>query len=96
MANTTSYYYWIDVYTPNMGGWTIDSFLAHREVPNESALRVGVTPNTPDTGQYQRVRGPVIRTPGMTDAAFDALIQPYKDSIPPTPFDDGSSEGGRA
>jgi hypothetical protein len=91
MANTTSYYYWVDNYTPVPGGWQIDSYLAHREYPNESLLTAGVLPDTPDTGQYQRLRGPVIRSVGMTDAAFDALIQPYKDSIPPTPFNGSSS-----
>ena len=93
MPNTTSYYYWVDVYSPIPAApyWKYVSFLAHREYPNESLLHDGWTgPGTPDTGQYQRIRGPVIRTPGMTDATFDALIQPYKDSIQPTPFDDSS------
>lgn len=87
MAQTTSYYYWVDVYTPNIGGWTISSFVSHREYPNESLLSPGVTPNTPTSGQYQRVRGPVIRTPGMTDTDFETMLAPYRDSIPPTPFD---------
>lgn len=93
MANTTSYYYWVDVYSPILGGWAINSFLALRDADNENQLRPGVTgPGTPDTGQYQRIRGPILRTTDMTDAVFDALIQPYKDSIPPTPFDDDSSD----
>ena len=91
MAATTSYYYWVDIYSPLLGGWQIDSFLAHREYPNDSLLTPGVTPNTPDSGKYQRVRGPVVRTPGMSDVDFDALIAPYRDSIPPTPFDGSSS-----
>ena len=86
MANTTSYYYWVDIYTPIAGpAWQIDSFEAHREIPNESPLTIGVTADTPTTGQYQRVRGPVVRPVGMTDAAFAALMAPYQASIPPTP-----------
>ena len=94
MADTTSYYYWVDVYTPVSGGasWSIDSYVAHYEYPSESLPVVGVTANKPTTGQYRRIRGPVARTPGMSDPAFSALLQSYKDNIPPTPFS-GSSSG---
>ena len=91
MANTQSYYYWVDVYTPDGGSWEIDSFLSHREFPTETLLTLGVEADAPTSGQYQRVRGPVIRTAGMSDSEFDALMQTYKDNIPPTPFDGSSS-----
>ena len=93
MADTTSYYYWVDVYTPVSGGvsWDIDSYLAHREYPTENLLTVGVTADEPTEGQYRRIRGPVIRTSGMSDPEFLALVQTYKDNIPPTPFNGSSS-----
>lgn len=88
---STSYYYWIDVYTPSGASWVISSYIAHREYPTEAMLVPGVTADEPSTGQYRRIRGPVVRTANMTDPAFMALMQPYRDNIPPTPFDDGSS-----
>lgn len=93
MADTTSYYYWVDEYTPISGGvsWKVNSYVAHYEFPTQDLPVVGVAANEPTTGQYRRIRGPVIRTPGMSDPDFMALLQPYRDNIPPTPFDTSSS-----
>ena len=93
MAGTTSYYYWIDVYTPVSGGvsWKVNSYVAHYEYPSENLPSLGVASNEPTDGQYRRIRGPVIRTPGMTDPEFQSLMQAYQDNIPPTPFDGSSS-----
>jgi len=93
MATTTTYAYWVGIYSPEGGGiWEIDSYVCCREYPLESLLYPGWYEDDPLSGQFTLICGPVIRTAGMLDADFDVLMQPCKDAAPLYPPGYGPSE----
>ena len=85
MPHTTTYAYWVDIYSQDGVFWEIDSYICLREYPLESLLIPGWYQDDPLSGQWTLICGPVIRPVGMLDADFDVLMQPCRDATPDYP-----------
>jgi len=82
---TTTYVYWVAIYSAEGAFWEVDSYLCCREYPSESLLYPGWYEDEPLEGQWTWICGPVVRPAGMLDSDFDVLTQPCKDATPDYP-----------